>query len=81
LVREGSSARLTKGWLNAFVGRLPDALQICRSLPQENTCLTVPREYLEAHIEHMKSIVAKKFAELVFNLDEVGSSDWKDWKP
>jgi hypothetical protein len=29
----------------------------------------------------MKSIVAEKFAELVFNLDEVGSSDWEDRKP
>jgi hypothetical protein len=29
----------------------------------------------------MKSVVAGKFTEFVFNLDEVGSSDWEDWKP
>jgi hypothetical protein len=81
LVRERYSAGLTKGWLNAVVGRHLDALQICRSLTQENMRLTVPREHLEAHIEHMKSIVAIKFAELVFNLDEVRSSDWEDQKP
>jgi hypothetical protein len=81
LVREGYSAALTKGWLNAFIGRHLDAFQICRSLPQEDTGLTVPREPLEAHIEHMKSIVPGKFADLVFNLDEVGWSDWEDRKP
>jgi hypothetical protein len=81
LVRERYSPKLTKGWLHAFVARHLDALQVCRSLPQEDTRLTVPREHLEAHIENMKSIVAGKFAELVFNLDEVGSSDWEDRKP
>jgi hypothetical protein len=29
----------------------------------------------------MTSIVARKFAELIFNLDEVGPSDWEDPKP
>jgi hypothetical protein len=62
--------------LNAFVGSDLDAVQIYRSLPQEDTRLTVPREHLETHIEHIKSIATRKFAELVFNLDEAGSSDW-----
>jgi hypothetical protein len=70
-VREGYSAALTKGRLNAFIGRHLDAFQICRSLPQEDTGLTVPREPLEAPIEHMKSIAPGKLADLVFNLDEV----------
>jgi hypothetical protein len=56
LVRESYCAGLTRGWLNAFVWRHLDALQICRCLPQEDTILTVPREHLEAHIEHMKSV-------------------------
>jgi hypothetical protein len=46
-----------------------------------NTCQTVPREDLEARIEHMESDVAGKLAEFVFNPDEVGSSNWVDQKP
>jgi hypothetical protein len=81
LVREGYSAALIKGGWNAFVARHLDTVHICRSLPQENTHLTIPREYIEARMEHMKSIVARRFAELVFNLDEVESSDWEGRKP
>jgi hypothetical protein len=29
----------------------------------------------------MKTLLAGKCSELVFNLDEVGSSDWKERKP
>jgi hypothetical protein len=32
-------------------------------------------------IERMTSIMAGQFAELVFNLDELGFSDWEDRKP
>jgi hypothetical protein len=46
LVGERYSAGLTKGWLNVFLGRRLDALQISRSLPQEDLHLTVPREHL-----------------------------------
>jgi hypothetical protein len=81
LVCERYSAGVTDGWLSDSVGRHLDGLQIYRSLPQEARQLTVPREHLEAHIEHIKSIVAEKLAELVFNLREVGSSDSEDRKP
>jgi hypothetical protein len=80
-IREKYDQFLTKGWLHAFIGRNLDTLQICHYLPQEDTRLTVLREQLEDHIENMKSIVVEKFAEFVFNLDEVGSSDWEDRKP
>ena len=43
--------------------------------------MIVPRAYLEQHIMLMKSTVENKLSELVFNLDEVGSSDWEDRKP
>jgi hypothetical protein len=29
----------------------------------------------------MRHLITRKFSELVFNLDEAGSSDWKDRKP
>jgi hypothetical protein len=50
-------------------------------LPQEDPRLTVPREYLQAEMERMKSMVTGQFAELVFNRHEGGSPDWEDRKP
>jgi hypothetical protein len=37
--------------------------------------MIVPRPYLEEDIQLAKVAIAEKFSELVFNLDEVGSSD------
>jgi hypothetical protein len=51
LIRERYSAGLTQGWLNAFVRRQLDALRIYCCLPQEDVCLTVPRQ----HIKHTLS--------------------------
>jgi hypothetical protein len=42
--------------------------------------MTVPRAHSEEHILLMKSAVEGKLSELVFSLDEVGSSDWEDRK-
>jgi hypothetical protein len=39
------------------------------------------RKYLERHIQIMRELVQRKASELVFNLDEVGSSDWEDRNP
>ena len=80
MVRERYDHALTDGWVNAFIGRHLDALKCCRSLPQEDTRLTVPRVQLEEHIQTMKIHVAGRFSELIFNLDELGSADWEDRK-
>jgi hypothetical protein len=56
-------------------------LQECRSLPLEDARLTVPREQLEEHINTMKTLISGKYSGLIFNLDEVGSSDWEEHKP
>jgi hypothetical protein len=81
MVHKEYNPRLTKGWLNAFIGRHLDQMKICRSLPQEDARLIVPRTYLEAHIALMRTHITGQFSELVSNLDEVGSSDWEDRKP
>jgi hypothetical protein len=81
MVREEHDEHLTKGWVHSFLGRHLDVLQECRSLPLEDARLTVPREQLEEHIKTMKTVLAGKYSELVFNLDEVGSSEWEDRKP
>jgi hypothetical protein len=43
--------------------------------------MIVPRTHLEEHIQLAKLVIAGKFSELVFNLDEVGCPDWEDQKP
>jgi hypothetical protein len=55
-------------------------LQECRPFPLEGSRLTVPRGQLEEQINTMKTILAGKFSELVFNLDKVGSSEREEWK-
>jgi hypothetical protein len=42
--------------------------------------MTVPRAYLEQHIATVKTHIVGKFSELIFNLDEVGFSEWEDRK-
>jgi hypothetical protein len=80
-VSEHYSLTLTKGCVIIFIRRHLDALKVCRALPQEDTRLSILRDYLEAYIESMRTTVAEKFVELVFNLDEVSFSDWEDRKP
>jgi hypothetical protein len=72
---------LTKGSLHAFIGRHLDQLQICRPVPQEDTRMIVPQAHLEEYTQLAKVIIPEKFSELVFNLDEVDSSDWEDREP
>jgi hypothetical protein len=43
--------------------------------------MIVPRAHLGEHIQLAKLVIAGKFSELIFNLDEVDSSDWEDRKP
>jgi hypothetical protein len=80
MVRGKYDLKLTKGWVNAFIGQHLDSLQVCRSWQQEDNRLIIPRAILEAHIENIRSTVAGKCSELVFNLDEVGSLEWEDRK-
>jgi hypothetical protein len=49
--------------------------------PGKSTRLIIPRIHSEVNIALMRMHVAGKFAELVFNLDQVGSSDWEDRNP
>jgi hypothetical protein len=62
LVRETYNPKLTKGWVHSLIGRHLDVLQLCRSLPQEDTRMTVPRAYLEQHIATMKTHIVGKFS-------------------
>jgi hypothetical protein len=72
--------RARRVFVNAFIGRHLDALQTCRSIAQEDTRLAVPRSPLEEHLHILQVHLAGKCAEVVFNLDELGSTDWQDRK-
>jgi hypothetical protein len=43
--------------------------------------MVISRAFLEIHLINMKNHVEGRLAELVFNIDEVGSSDWDDRTP
>jgi hypothetical protein len=75
IVRGRHKKTLTRGWINALIDRHLDALQISRSIPQEDTRLTVPKSQLEEPIHILQVHLIGKCAELVFNLDELGSAD------
>jgi hypothetical protein len=62
------------------MGWLLDELKVCRSLHQEDLRMAVPRAYLEEHIPLLKTHLTGKVAELVLNLDELGSADREDRK-
>jgi hypothetical protein len=74
--RKKCNSKLTKDSVHSFVGRYFDVLQECGLFPLEASRLAVLREPLEEHRNTPKAILAGKFSELVFNLDEEGSSEW-----
>jgi hypothetical protein len=50
------------------------------SIPQEEQRLQIPQGFLYRPIQHLNEYLWKCTVELVFNLDEVGISDWEDRK-
>ena len=80
-IRNKFKKNVTKGWLNQFYLRHRDKIKKTRSFPQEDLRITVPREYLKEHVKNMHKYVEGRVAELTFNLDEVGTSEWEDRKP
>jgi hypothetical protein len=66
--------------VNSFVlPRCGDVLST-KSTPQEQQRLQVPRAFLERTIRNLNEHVQGCTAELIFNLDEFGISDWEDRK-
>jgi hypothetical protein len=48
--------------------------------PQEHLRFQVPRCSLDSYIQLIKNYVPKILAELIFNIDETGLSDWEERK-
>jgi hypothetical protein len=69
---------VTRGWVNSFIEGHLDRLCKVTSSPRDSQRLEVPRCFLEETILYLGEFVQGRPAELVFNLDEVGISDWED---
>ena len=72
---------LSYGWINTFMVRNSERICLSTIFPQEETRLQVPRTYLDKFILILKCMIPQVPAELIFNLDECGNSDWEDKKP
>jgi hypothetical protein len=72
--------KFTRGWVNSFVLRHLDDVIQTKSAPQEEQRLQVPRVFLKRTVKALHDHVQGCVADLVFNLDEVGISDWEDRK-
>jgi hypothetical protein len=70
----------TRGWVNSFLGRHAERLWKAKSAPQESQRLEVPRYFLEETVRCIAQHVQGPPTELVFNLDEVGISEWENRK-
>jgi hypothetical protein len=51
-----------------------------KSTPEEDLRLKVPRAFLDEMICCLREYIQEMKSELVFNLDEVGMSEWEDRK-
>lgn len=50
-------------------------------MPQEDLRLTVPKIYLSQYLDLVELIIEITPAELVYNFNETGLSDWEERKP
>jgi hypothetical protein len=73
--------QVSRGALDSFISLHADELTEKKSSPQEETRLQVPRVFLEETIGIMQERLHGRPFELVFNLAEVGISDWEDRRP
>jgi hypothetical protein len=71
---------VSKGWVDSFILRHAADLTERKSTPQEEARLEVPHVFLEETIRCLRDRAQGMKAELVFNLDEVGISEWEDRK-
>jgi hypothetical protein len=72
--------KFTRGLANSFLLRNLDEVIQTKYGTQEGHRSQIPRAFLERIIQDLHIYVQGCVAELVFNLDEVGISDWEDRK-
>jgi hypothetical protein len=70
----------TRGFVNSFVLRHSDEIIQTKSGTQEGQRSQLPGVFLERISQDLHEYIQGCVAEFVFNLDEVGISDWEDRK-
>lgn len=80
-VEENFKKALTYGWLNTFLARHQNSVKKTVISPQEDLRLTVPRIYLIEYLDLVECIIEITPAELIYNIDETGFSDWEERRP
>jgi hypothetical protein len=79
--REVCRLEVSRGRVDSFIIRHSAELTEQKSSPQEEPRFQVPRIFLEKTIRRIHETLQGCPLDLVFNLDEVGLSDWEDRKP
>jgi hypothetical protein len=74
------SRSISRGSVDSFILCHKADLSGTKSTPQEDARLEVPRAFLEGTVNYLREPVQGMKAELDFNLDEVGMSEWEDRK-
>jgi hypothetical protein len=74
IVRGRHDPKVTEGWIRVFIGQHLEALQTCRSLPEEEARFTVPGSQLDEDMNTLRVHLTGKCAELALNLDELRSA-------
>jgi hypothetical protein len=72
---------IARGWVNSFIGRHIGALCVRASSPRGTQRLEIPRCFLDQTLACISQFVQRRPTEFVFNLDQVGISEWEDRKP
>ena len=72
---------LTRGWLNSFFTRHKNKIIKTIIYPQEDAKLKVPQRYLKENLDLVQNVIGITPAELIYNIDETGLSDWEERKP
>jgi hypothetical protein len=76
--RETLSAAVPEGWVDSFLIRHQTELFETTSWPQENPRLEISPSFLDTMVECLRKHVQDCCADLIFNFDEVGISEWED---
>jgi hypothetical protein len=69
---------ITRGLADVFLTRHAERLFETKSVPQARPILEVYRVFLQERLDGFRDYVPSACAELVFNLEEIGISEWED---
>jgi Tfp pilus assembly PilM family ATPase len=68
---------ISRDWANSSVLRDRGDILQTKKVPREGQQMQVLRVFLQSAIQNLNKQIQGYAAELIFNLDEVGMSDWE----